>query len=1085
VSSNRAATNRASINRRLASANWALSLPISARAAHSLDSPNEDRSDRELARRRLQRWTSQAPFESEGLFESRLKAAGLTREAFLQMLGESREALRERCVGAMHWLRDLSEAYSSAPNDCSAHVGPAATEGKSAFLVLVAPLLWLARKRLLREARAIARRWPAAPFRPESVLEMLCEDLPVRLLTMVERAVVLELNIARISGSPRATTPEEGFANFIDSLRDPSTAIGVLEQYPVLARQLTICIGDWLRGCRDFLRNLGEDWDHIVAAFPGFDAAGELQALQAGAGDSHRGGRSVMVLRFSSGLRLVYKPRSLRVDCHFQDLLAWLNEQIGSGMFRLLNVLDRGDRGWTEFIPHEGCVDDEQPKRYYWRQGAYLALLHALEATDFHFDNLVAYGEHPILVDLESMFEPRHQPYRHDGAIGLAGGIMNESVLRVGLLPRRLLLDAASGGIEVSGLGGDPDQPLPDPVRSWENAGRDDMRVVLRSVRLRGAKNQPTLRGRKLSAIDYAGEVEEGFASTYRVLLRNRRKLLSARGLVSRFRFDKVRVILRPTRMYGLLLHAAFHPDFLQDALERDRLFDRLWLDVKNTPELARVVEAELRDLDHGDIPFFTARPSSRDLWTSSGERIEDFFWETGMSRVRRRLEALSEAAMEQQSWFIRASLATLSHASHPHRSSSPMTCETDAAAAPEQFTTAAEAVAQRLEKLAFLGGDEVTWLGLQYSHRGFWSVDPLGPDLYGGLSGIALFLGYLGHVTGQPRYTTLARATARTVLQKIRKAPSDLPSVGAFGGWGGILYLLTHLASLWGDQDLVAGAKEIVDRLPSLIENDDFYDIVEGSAGCIAALAAFYRSLGYPGVPPVARACGERLVAMAQEMEAGLAWNNRQTGPLGGFSHGSAGVGWALLRHDNTFGGNRFRSTATKAFSYQHSLFSRQLGNWYDLRPADEAGIGPNDAPAVATWCHGAPGIGLALIEFLRTSGEDEAKRDLELAVNLTRAQGFGHSHCLCHGDLGNVELLLQAGTALKRPEWIGEAKRRASATLQEITTTGWHCGVALAAETPGLMNGLAGIGYGLLRIAYPDKVPAILTLEAPPLGS
>jgi lantibiotic modifying enzyme len=34
---------------------------------------------------------------------------------------------------------------------------------------------------------------------------------------------------------------------------------------------------------------------------------------------------------------------------------------------------------------------------------------------------------------------------------------------------------------------------------------------------------------------------------------------------------------------------------------------------------------------------------------------------------------------------------------------------------------------------------------------------------------------------------------------------------------------------------------------------------------------------------------------------------------------------------------------------------------------------------------------------------------------------------------------------------------------------------------ESPGLMTGLAGIGYGLLRLAKPARVPSILTLEGP----
>ena len=41
------------------------------------------------------------------------------------------------------------------------------------------------------------------------------------------------------------------------------------------------------------------------------------------------------------------------------------------------------------------------------------------------------------------------------------------------------------------------------------------------------------------------------------------------------------------------------------------------------------------------------------------------------------------------------------------------------------------------------------------------------------------------------------------------------------------------------------------------------------------------------------------------------------------------------------------------------------------------------------------------------------------------------------------------------------------AAVTLESIRRDGWICGVPSGVETPGLMTGLAGIGYGLLRLA------------------
>lgn len=72
--------------------------------------------------------------------------------------------------------------------------------------------------------------------------------------------------------------------------------------------------------------SLGDDWEEICCQFQP-DNPGKLIKIQRGAGDSHHGGKSVFIPEFESGWQLVYKPRSLAVDGHFQELLLWLNQQ--------------------------------------------------------------------------------------------------------------------------------------------------------------------------------------------------------------------------------------------------------------------------------------------------------------------------------------------------------------------------------------------------------------------------------------------------------------------------------------------------------------------------------------------------------------------------------------------------------------------------------------------------------------------------------------------------------------------------------------------------------------------------------------
>jgi lantibiotic modifying enzyme len=76
---------------------------------------------------------------------------------------------------------------------------------------------------------------------------------------------------------------------------------------------------------------------------------------------------------------------------------------------------------------------------------------------------------------------------------------------------------------------------------------------------------------------------------------------------------------------------------------------------------------------------------------------------------------------------------------------------------------------------------------------------------------------------------------------------------------------------------------------------------------------------------------------------------------------------------------------------------------------------------------------------------------------------------------------LLLQASQTFDDPQWRAQVNRIAAIVLESIHRDGWLCGVPLGVESPGLMTGLAGIGYELLRLAEPRRVPSVLMLEPP----
>jgi type 2 lantibiotic biosynthesis protein LanM len=907
-----------------------------------------------------------------------------------------------------------------------------------------------------------------APFDPAAVVELALPGLHESLIALLGRPVALELQVARLLGPLAGDTPNARFRTFAASLTaDPED---FWAEYPVLASQVELCVEHWVRATAELLRRLCEDFGDIRATLLAGEDPGRLASLDCGAGDRHRQGRSVVVAGFESGAKVVYKPRSLAVDVHFQDLLRWLDARGDHPPFRTLRIVDRGSHGWVEFVRTEGCSTREGVRRFYRRQGGYLALLHVLCAVDFHHENLVAAGEHPVLVDVESLFHPElfdHGP--------TAEAALRSSVLAVGLLPYRVVPDGKAEGIDVSGLGAVEGALWPGELPRWERAGTDEMRMAKARVSITtGSHHRPLLNGAAPDVADHAGDVATGFSAIYELCRVHCDELLARGGPIARFAADEVRVIVRPTQTYAALLQASRHPDVLRSAADRRALIAKLRGQVEAFPVLGRLVGAEEADVWDGDIPLFTARPGARDLWTSRGERLEAVLPASGLALAAERLRGLGAADLARQRWFVDASFASLAPSTlpgAPARMAAPGTAPT-----PERLLALASAAGDRLAASACRGDGASWWIALALSAEGRWTPAPLDSTLYGGLAGVTLFLAQLGAMTGEERHVVLAReALAAWRLRRELDLGAD---VGALTGWGGALYMLARLAALWEDAALVAEAREIAERLPALIERDEVFDLYGGAAGCIMGLLALHAVDPAPRTLELAAAAGDRLLAGARRMEPGLGWVSPRVGdvPLSGLSHGASGIAMALAELASASGDERYRLAAHAALAHERSLFDAEVGNWADLRPVPPgapASTGPRFMTAV---CHGAPGVALARLRLLRHGHDRALERELDAAVQATLRYAWGANHSLCHGDLGNLEVLREASLATGR--WTDEVARASAAVVADVERRGFHCATPDAIESPELMTGLAGIGYALLRLAAPAVVPSVLAL-------
>ncbi|MDB9373348.1 type 2 lanthipeptide synthetase LanM family protein [Nodularia sphaerocarpa] len=1072
---------------------WYHALTLKERIALCADTSKTPKKniDEKQAERLLERWRSQ--FSTGAFFDQRLALDGINENEFLELLGERINAVQDRCATPPAWLEGLTQAFARPMSfDAVALLQQWHNQPEVGFLYLIEPLLRQAIDDFRQGIQKLGETHSSLPFDPDTIEAIVLVNWTQELLQLLKRTLVLELNVARLQGLLQGDTPQERFENFIQQLRHSDVAFALLEEYPVLARQLLIHIHHLSSFSLEFLTHLCQDWHTLQTTLGSNATSDKLLQLEGNLGDKHRGGRSVLIATFTNGWKVVYKPKSLAIDIHFQELLSWLNQRGDHPTLRTVKVINRGSYGWVEFVKAEDCDTNIEIERFYERQGAYLAILYGLSATDFHFENLIAVGEHPILLDLEALFHPPRERRDENNTEQLIVNKILQSVLKVGLLPMRLWFNSESEGLDISGLGATAGQLSPDPLPYWEGAGTDQMQLKRSRLPLKEGDHRPKLQGKAVRLLDYISSLINGFTAMYGLLLKHRDHLLSDSGPLAAFGEDEVRVIVRPTRFYGMLLYESFHPDVLRNALNRDRLWDKLWSEVKNDFDLVQIILAEREDLEQGDIPAFFTYPGSPDLWSSSGKRIANFFDESTMSSPARRFLQLSDNDLAQQTWYIRASLATTvtgDELKHASVSRPTISHSSNTVADQSQFLAAALAVGDRLESLAIQGGGDATWVGLALVDQRNWMLASSGVDLYTGLPGIALFLAYLGAVTHQERYTVLAQAAMKTLRHEVKQVKSAISSIGAFTGWGGLIYTLTHLGVLWEQPELIAEAEETAALFPSLIEFDQQFDVIGGAAGCIVSLINLHHHAPSLLTLQTAIQCGDWLLAHAQPMEGGLAWvaNGFSKSPLSGFSHGAAGIAWTLFKLARFTGEERFETAARQAIEFERTLFCQEEGNWFDRREAEipEQGTEKVSPNLITAWCNGAPGIGLARLHCLSYLDDSQIRAEINTALKTTLAHGFGGNHSLCHGDLGNLEFLLQASLILDQPQWKTEVDRLGSVILDSIDQQGWLCGVPLGVETPGLMTGLAGIGYELLRLAAPEFVPSVLVMEPPKVNS
>lgn len=1028
---------------------------------------HEGEAERDAAEALVRRWRKviSARAGSAGAFENRLAALGLTGETAWRRFLPANAAPHALPPG---WALLLEDALAIPEDECLEAIrlaGSPTTEETAAYELdkrpfplfpqLVAPFLVV----FLRSRVALGH---AAPSLARALLR--------RLSRLCARTVAYEVKLARSRGNLEGASPRARYEFFCRQvIGSPSGRRRFLDAYPVLGRLLaTVCV-QMIETVAETLSRLDHDRAAIRSELNAGADPGGLALCLAGLSDVHCGGRSAWILCFESGLRVVYKPRSHRVDAAWSRLIQWINQTGRCLWLRAAKVIERDGYGWSEFIAPGECASGEEVGCYYQRQGTIAALVWLLCGQDFHAENFIAAGEYPVAVDLEGLLAPGVAvPLGDLHALPQSLRSLQFSLAGTLMLPYWRAGDRDQLLFHASGIGGSGSRPWPTKQPAFVGIDTDSLAVEYRYQQFSFENSVPRLAGEHAPVIRFLDRVKTGFAQCYSVIERHREELLGATGPLEPFRTIENRLVYRDTQDYANLLFWTTAPDLLTSGAAYDVALESLaglipvFANGNSWPE---IIDEEKRSLWQRDIPIAYGCPTSTAMIFPSGRAFGPIVPLSSFDQMRQLLDDVSATDCEWQQSIIQALFELAGDGRRTQEAHGART-----AGQPEQdavLLTSARKIGDDLIRTSVRQECGVSWLTFARVAGGAARVYPVQYDPWSlaGSAGNALFLANLARATADRRYEDFARsalACAADALDRVFDGPfSSHIGISAYAGSFSLVYALAASGIQLGDDTLVAQAVALALRHNAArLTRERNPDFLSGAAGPIAVLAWLHRLSGEPALLHGASVLAD--VVRACAVDGGRrGWQvpafHR---PLLGMAHGSAGIVMALLRLYGETGDAWLLEAARAGLAHERAHFITEAGQWPNLQERD------GRLSFMTGWCAGAPGIGLARLAVAGQLENDPAVADeITAAVAVTCSSLAGYQHHLCCGESGRIAFLRAAGH-------LTEARVAACRMLEEVETLGyWRLQeYSENLPIPGLTGGVAGIGLTLVSLVHPS---------------
>ncbi|MBB4807372.1 type 2 lantibiotic biosynthesis protein LanM [Chryseobacterium defluvii] len=405
---------------------------------------------------------------------------------------------------------------------------------------------------------------------------------------------------------------DEGFyyEKFVDSVL-LNQFQNLFLKYPMLSRKLVSKMSSYL----DFVTTMFERFNtDILEIENSFNAElDKINQLHLNLGDQHNGGTTV-IFEFKNSYKIVYKPVNVTITKAFNQFLNWIKINSDNEL-KSFRAVDKEDYGWLEYVEHTECNNIEEVKLYYERAGMLACITYFLNSSDYHFENLIAARDCPVLIDHETLINPqlkRKKMINKNSSQKIFGTVLETLLLPTGIKDAPSYLSGFGSSLELEQIA---------IIPKIKNCNKSNMSIVPEVLTKKlYRKNKPILNNKIENLINYQQEFKIGFEKIYKLILNNRTQLLSKNSPLNSFKNLKIRFINRRTSVYFKILKLLTKPEYLEDSIKYGLKLELMARAYNVNGNWSSLLSSERKQMLSGDIPAFYVNTLSNSIILSNEE---------------------------------------------------------------------------------------------------------------------------------------------------------------------------------------------------------------------------------------------------------------------------------------------------------------------------------------------------------------------------------------------------------------------------------------------------------------------------------